>query len=232
MVMDVWRRFHHVPGMFALGLLVLLFPLSVTAGPGGNADSAHACMDGGYANWVRSEDLTGFATTGECASYTARGGVLLPVEATFCVNQWASWARPTEFAVGFTSSQECLDHLSEGGNIIPKMPGTGIVTYSKAVYPSTDSNNPGAGSCTLRATITVSGYNWIILTTTGRFASWSSFDPRSLIDSQYELVTTIPWGMPSSGTTITVQGAYVGFDGTQVPGAYLVTGDAVPDSCP
>lgn len=44
--------------------------------------------------------------------------------------------------------------------------------------------------------------------------------------------TTMPFGMPASGTTFTVQGAYVGFDGTQVAGEYLLTGESVPDSCP
>lgn len=218
--------------LVVLILLVVSFPLSVAAGPGGNAESAHACKDGGHANWVRSEDLTGFGTPGDCASYTAQGGELLPLEATFCMDDWASWARTTEFAVGFTSKEECLDHVSEGGNIIPRLPGTASVTYSKDVYPSTDPSNPGAGFCTLQATVTVSGYNWIILMATGRFGSYSSFSPQSLINSHYQMSTTIPFGMPTSGTTLTVQGAYVGFDGTQVAGEYLLTGESVPDSCP
>lgn len=66
----------------------------------------------------------------------------------------------------------------------------------------------------------------------GGFGSYSSFSPQSLINSQYQMSTTMPFGMPASGTTFTVQGAYVGFDGTQVAGEYLLTGESVPDSCP
>ena len=158
--------------------------------------------------------------------------MLLPLDATYCVRGWASWARPTAFAMGFTSREQCLDHISDGGNIIPKQPGTGSVAYSKAPYPSTDPESREAGFCTLRATVTVSGYNRIILTATGRFGSYSSSSPQMLIDSQYDMSAENPWGMPASGSTITVQVAYVGLDGTQVLGEYLVTGQAVPDSCP
>lgn len=230
--MDVSRKFPRLPAWFALVLLLLSLPSSAAAGEGGNAESAHACQDGGFANWVRAEDLTGFTNSGDCASYTAQGGTLLPLDAISCVTGWASWARATAFAVGFTSREQCLDHLSEGGNIVPRQPGTGSVAYSKAPFPSTDASNPGAGFCVLRATVTVSGYNSIILTTTGRFGSYSSSSPQSLNSSQYVMSADIPWGAPTSGSTITVQGAYVGFDGTQVLGEYLVTGVVIPDSCP
>ncbi len=43
----------------------------------GNSQAAQACQQGGYRNYVRS-DGTPFANPGECASYAAQGGTLLP----------------------------------------------------------------------------------------------------------------------------------------------------------
>jgi hypothetical protein len=51
-----------------------------TAGPG-NSAAAHACQQGGYLDFTR-EDGTAFANTGECVSYAAQGGTLVPVSPT------------------------------------------------------------------------------------------------------------------------------------------------------
>jgi hypothetical protein len=48
---------------------------------GGNSDAAHACQKGGYAHYTRA-DGTRFANTGECVSYAAHGGVLMPIVPT------------------------------------------------------------------------------------------------------------------------------------------------------
>ena len=45
---------------------------------GGNSPAAHACQDGGFVNLVRSDGST-FANVGDCVSYAARGGTLVPV---------------------------------------------------------------------------------------------------------------------------------------------------------
>jgi hypothetical protein len=48
---------------------------------GGNSDAAHACQKGGYAHYTRA-DGTPFSNTGECVSYAAHGGVLMPIVPT------------------------------------------------------------------------------------------------------------------------------------------------------
>jgi len=50
-----------------------LAPAPASAGPRGNSDAAKACQKGGYKSLFR-EDGTGFANTGECVSYAAKGG--------------------------------------------------------------------------------------------------------------------------------------------------------------
>jgi hypothetical protein len=48
---------------------------------GGNSDAAHACQKGGYTHYTRA-DGTPFANTGECVSYAAHGGTLMPIVPT------------------------------------------------------------------------------------------------------------------------------------------------------
>ena len=47
----------------------------------GNSEAAHACQQGGYVNWTR-QDGTTFDNTGQCVSYAARGGTLVPLTPT------------------------------------------------------------------------------------------------------------------------------------------------------
>jgi hypothetical protein len=70
----------------ALAMLVgLLVPAVAAAAPGGNADAAHACQQGGFLDWTR-DDGTAFKNAGQCASYVARGGTLTsPVSVTATV---------------------------------------------------------------------------------------------------------------------------------------------------
>jgi len=45
---------------------------------GGNSSAAAACRNGGHRNWTDA-DGNAFRNEGECVSYAARGGVLVPV---------------------------------------------------------------------------------------------------------------------------------------------------------
>lgn len=61
-----------------LSVVVLLgtlsFAQSTMAGPGGQADGAAACANGGYRNWVGVDGP--FRNPGECMSFVAQGGTL------------------------------------------------------------------------------------------------------------------------------------------------------------
>lgn len=65
----------------ALTGTLLALALSVGAGTavagGGNSDAAKACQKGGWQTLVR-QDGTAFANTGDCVSYAAHGGALVP----------------------------------------------------------------------------------------------------------------------------------------------------------
>jgi hypothetical protein len=73
-------------GRFRLVAVIVLMLFSLTAvapmaaaqGKGGNSEAAHACQKGGFAHLKRA-DGTRFANTGECVSFAAQGGELLPL---------------------------------------------------------------------------------------------------------------------------------------------------------
>jgi hypothetical protein len=62
----------------ALAMVVGLLAGPVAAAPGGNAANAHKCEEGGYLDYT---DANGnpFKNEGQCTSYAARGGQLVPV---------------------------------------------------------------------------------------------------------------------------------------------------------
>jgi hypothetical protein len=66
-------------GLIAAGATaaVLVSASAAYAGPGRAPDIA-PCQNGGHSTVVRADGST-FASTGECVSYVARGGVLLPL---------------------------------------------------------------------------------------------------------------------------------------------------------
>jgi hypothetical protein len=73
------RRFLR-PGIVAFALLLSLGLVPAVAGAEpnlGNSEAAMLCQDGGYANYTTS-DYAGFKNTGDCVSYVARGGELVP----------------------------------------------------------------------------------------------------------------------------------------------------------
>ena len=61
------------------GSLTLLDALPAPAFADGNSDAAKACQKGGHA-LVQGTDGRTFANTGECVSFVARGGQLVPIE--------------------------------------------------------------------------------------------------------------------------------------------------------
>ena len=66
----------HLPRLLAaLTIVVLLVPSVALAA---NADAAHACQQGGYAD-LQGTDGTLFKNTGECVAFVARGGVITGV---------------------------------------------------------------------------------------------------------------------------------------------------------
>jgi hypothetical protein len=56
-------------------------PAPAQAKPGGNAAASAACKNGGFVNYT---DTSGnaFRNEGDCVSYAARGGILVPVAVT------------------------------------------------------------------------------------------------------------------------------------------------------
>jgi hypothetical protein len=61
----------------ALVALTLSVGTATAAAGGGNSDAAKACQKGGWQTMVR-QDGTAFANTGDCVSYAAHGGALVP----------------------------------------------------------------------------------------------------------------------------------------------------------
>ena len=82
-------------GSLSVLLLLIIGCLYLTLAPAGakqrgNSAAAKACQKGGYKSLFR-EDGTGFANTGECVSYAARGGAFkAPVEPVTPMLEWSS----------------------------------------------------------------------------------------------------------------------------------------------
>jgi hypothetical protein len=55
----------------------LVAPAAAMAANGGNSDAAHACQQGGWQG-LEASDGTDFTNTGDCVSYAAQGGTLVP----------------------------------------------------------------------------------------------------------------------------------------------------------
>src|SRR5215217_4109175 len=61
----------------ALAMVVGLLAGPVAAAPGGNAANAHKCEEGGYLDYTDAQGNP-FKNEGQCTSYAARGGQLVP----------------------------------------------------------------------------------------------------------------------------------------------------------
>jgi hypothetical protein len=64
--------------LVAMAVMVPLFAVVAYAAAGGNSANAHKCEEGGYLDYT---DANGdpFKNEGQCTSYAARGGQLVPV---------------------------------------------------------------------------------------------------------------------------------------------------------
>uniref|UniRef100_Q01RL0 Curculin domain protein (Mannose-binding) lectin n=1 Tax=Solibacter usitatus (strain Ellin6076) TaxID=234267 RepID=Q01RL0_SOLUE len=63
------------------------------AAGGSNSAAAALCQKGGYVNLTRA-DFSNFSNTGECVSYAAKGGKLVPIRATLVLTESTSITTP------------------------------------------------------------------------------------------------------------------------------------------
>src|SRR5579862_9889612 len=94
------------------------------AADGGNSAAALLCQQGGYANLMRT-DGTSFSNTGQCVSYAAHGGQLVPIPATLVLTE------PT-----IISAPKCWAGVTAG--VTPILP---------ALWNSSTFGNPAAVLC-------------------------------------------------------------------------------------
>ena len=104
-------------------IIIGLTGTSTYAAAGGNSAAALLCQKGGYANLMRT-DGSKFSNTGECVSYAAHGGQLVPIPATLIL------AAPT-----IISTPQCWAGATAFTPVLPALWNTG--TYG----------NPGAVLC-------------------------------------------------------------------------------------
>src|SRR5215207_72190 len=102
----------------ALGMVVGVLAGPVAAAPAGNAANAAKCEEGGYLDYT---DANGdpFKNEGQCTSYAARGGQLVPVPTTpdISINQETSTISGTGFTPNSQFTTELL-YLPGGQRII------------------------------------------------------------------------------------------------------------------
>ena len=76
--------------------------LSRRAESGRGSSAADACRNGGYVNWTDADGAP-FKNQGDCVSYVARGGVLVPIATGSFSVQYSSIG-PTSFRAVFTGT--------------------------------------------------------------------------------------------------------------------------------
>src|SRR5215207_8662056 len=64
--------------LVAMAVMVPLFAVVAYAAPGGNAANAAKCEEGGYLDYTDAQGNP-FKNEGQCTTYAARGGQLVPV---------------------------------------------------------------------------------------------------------------------------------------------------------
>ena len=73
----VWHQMARLTVVLVLLLgLTLAGPMASAAQNGGSSAAAQACQQGGYEQFVRSEDASRFSNAGDCTTYVAQGGTL------------------------------------------------------------------------------------------------------------------------------------------------------------
>jgi hypothetical protein len=135
---------------------------------GGNSSAAHACQQRGYMNFVRGDGST-FDNTGDCVSYAAKGGALVPVSLS------ASFVPDPSREV---DGVEFEDLTVTGSGLEPG----GTVSYSYIGY-GTDTRtaiSPTVGSSTVASD--------------GSFhTAWETGCP---LDHSFEFYATTAYGLP------------------------------------
>ena len=120
--------------LMAAVLFAVTLALSVGAGTaaagGGNSDAAKACQQDGWQTLVR-QDGTGFKNTGDCVSYSAQGGGLVPTGSHFITF--------SEFPVGTSITTQ----YGSEGVVFSGTPGPFISL--DAANPTAPVLSPGAG---------------------------------------------------------------------------------------
>jgi hypothetical protein len=114
----------------ALVALTLSVGVGTAAAGGGNSDAAKACQKGGWQTLVR-QDGTAFTNTGDCVSYGAHGGALVP-EGSHLITF-------DEFPVGTLITTQ----YASDGVLFSGTPGPFI--SNDAANPTSPVLSPGAG---------------------------------------------------------------------------------------
>lgn len=123
---------------------------SALAASGGNSDAAHQCENGGYVNLIGTNGTTDvtFANTGECVSYAAHGGSLVPSAlVSQCLNGGYANLAPADTNQAFSSEAACVAYILGGGTPEPLGP-TFVLTSPTTISAS-------ANQCWVGATVGV-----------------------------------------------------------------------------
>jgi len=98
--------------------LALTVGVSTASAGGGNSDAAHACQQGKWQYIVRS-DGTPFKNQGDCVSYAAQGGTLVPLpDLQLSVS-----------CTGSATAVDCVFHVKNAG----VAPATGLIGVDAAL---------------------------------------------------------------------------------------------------
>jgi hypothetical protein len=110
-----------------LATLALSLGVATAAAGGGNSDAAKACQKDGWQTLIR-QDGTGFKNTGDCVSYAAQGGALIPTGHHFITF--------SEFPVGtFVTTQYASEGVIFSGTPGPRISPDGAVPTSPVLSP-------------------------------------------------------------------------------------------------
>jgi hypothetical protein len=111
----------------AAATAAIIVPLA--AAGGGNSSNAQACQLGGWQNLAR-QDGTGFANTGDCVSYAAHGGTLVPKPAPVTPVSAPTFELDTNTCSVTVPYTPGIDTFLYGVNGYPEAPITHDVTVT------------------------------------------------------------------------------------------------------
>jgi hypothetical protein len=138
-------------------LFASLLVLSSSALAGGdNSDNAKLCHKHGWMNLVRS-DGSAFEGQGDCVSYGAQGGTLVPSSTTTCTagsedfSGDARYSTPTEFSGGTIDTGGAIAVVGDNWTSTTLTPGTHLLFSGSLVSSSQLSFTNAVGSVQLDA---------------------------------------------------------------------------------